>query len=37
VYVMLLGFSLARCILIQISVTPSDMDDGLIPESEHSN
>jgi hypothetical protein len=30
-YVMLSGFSLARCILIRISMTPSDMGDVLIP------
>jgi hypothetical protein len=30
-------FSLARCILIQISAKPSDMGDGLIPVSKHSN
>jgi hypothetical protein len=30
-------FSLARCILIQISATPSNMGDGLIPVSECSN
>jgi hypothetical protein len=35
--VMLLGCYLARCTLIQISVTPSDMGDGLIPVSKHNN
>jgi hypothetical protein len=34
---MLSGFSLARCISIQISVTPSDLGVGLIPVSERSN
>jgi hypothetical protein len=34
---MLSGFPLVRCILIQISVTPSDMGDGLIPMSKCSN
>jgi hypothetical protein len=30
-------FSLASCILIRISTTPSDIGDGLIPVSKHSN
>jgi hypothetical protein len=30
-------FSLARCILIRIFVTPLDMSDGLIAVSKHSN
>jgi hypothetical protein len=30
-------FALARCILIRISVTPSDMGDGLIPVLKRSN
>jgi hypothetical protein len=37
VYIVLSGFSLAKCILIRIFATPSDMGDGLIPVSKRSN
>jgi hypothetical protein len=37
VCVVLSGLSLASCILIRISLTPSDMGDGLIAIFKHSN